>query len=337
MPKIAIIGAGVSGLTLADHVRKFFEVTVFEKSNRVGGRISTQKHTPYVFDHGAQFFTVHNSDFLNFINELKQEGVVAHWDANFAEIDGVQVNKSTKWSDAYPHFVGIPSMEAIGTYLQDKLISMGVSIQKDTQISAIQNFENQWLLREASGSEVGLYDWVVTTTPSQQAAKLMPNCFQHKHVLESRHMSPCYALMLGFNRPLNLDWHAAHIKNSILSWMSVDSSKPARKNNTSVVIMSTNDWANENFDKPESWVTQHMLRAFYEIIRSDSLGPDFLHLKKWHFANAGKSMHKEVLIDKHHMLAACGDWTISGRVESAFLSAKKLGDSLSNTVLMSNF
>ena len=32
-----------------------FNVKIFEKSRGVGGRMSTRKESPFIFDHGAQF------------------------------------------------------------------------------------------------------------------------------------------------------------------------------------------------------------------------------------------------------------------------------------------
>lgn len=53
---IAIIGAGVSGLTLAAKLcsSPFLSVTIFEKEKRLGGRVCTKEISPNVFaDLGA--------------------------------------------------------------------------------------------------------------------------------------------------------------------------------------------------------------------------------------------------------------------------------------------
>ena len=57
MIKIAIIGAGLSGLSTAHFLQNHAEVTLFEKACEVSGRISTRCAEPYFFDHGAQYFT----------------------------------------------------------------------------------------------------------------------------------------------------------------------------------------------------------------------------------------------------------------------------------------
>ena len=54
MKKIAVIGTGLSALSLAYHLPAL-DITFFEKSWRPGGRISTRKHEQYAFDHGAHY------------------------------------------------------------------------------------------------------------------------------------------------------------------------------------------------------------------------------------------------------------------------------------------
>lgn len=53
MTKIAIIGAGLSGLSIAHLLKDYAQITVFEKARGVSGRLSTRRAEPYVFDHGA--------------------------------------------------------------------------------------------------------------------------------------------------------------------------------------------------------------------------------------------------------------------------------------------
>lgn len=63
------------------------EITVFEKSRGVGGRIATRYAGEFEFDHGAQFFTARTPGFRRFLQPLIDNGVVANWTARFVEID----------------------------------------------------------------------------------------------------------------------------------------------------------------------------------------------------------------------------------------------------------
>jgi len=52
--RIAVIGAGISGLTCAYELQKAgFEVVVYEKENFVGGRMATRENNGFLFDIGA--------------------------------------------------------------------------------------------------------------------------------------------------------------------------------------------------------------------------------------------------------------------------------------------
>ncbi|MBY0428616.1 MAG: NAD(P)-binding protein [Alphaproteobacteria bacterium] len=77
--RVAIIGAGLSGLTLAKQLSLSADIVIFEKARGVGGRMATRYAEQYFFDHGTQFFTVRTKAFKNFIEPYLQSGLVAEW------------------------------------------------------------------------------------------------------------------------------------------------------------------------------------------------------------------------------------------------------------------
>ena len=68
--KIAVIGAGLAGITFACKMKDKFNVKIFEKSRGVGGRMSTRKESPFIFDHGAQFFKIKTTECKKFFSKL---------------------------------------------------------------------------------------------------------------------------------------------------------------------------------------------------------------------------------------------------------------------------
>ena len=75
MKKIAVVGTGLSALSLAHHLPSL-DITFFEKSWRPGGRISTRKHGEYAFDHGAHYLKIDHgmiglNEFLEKIDAIK--------------------------------------------------------------------------------------------------------------------------------------------------------------------------------------------------------------------------------------------------------------------------
>lgn len=89
MPRVAVIGAGISGLTcartLADHG---FDVNVFEKSRGVSGRMSTRRVDDNLsFDHGAQYFTARDARFRRYVQSWIHDGLVRPWDGRIVVVE----------------------------------------------------------------------------------------------------------------------------------------------------------------------------------------------------------------------------------------------------------
>ncbi len=62
--RVAVVGAGISGLACASTLKaRGAHVVVFEASRRPGGRAATEITPAGSFDQGAQFFTAQSSDF----------------------------------------------------------------------------------------------------------------------------------------------------------------------------------------------------------------------------------------------------------------------------------
>ena len=68
---IAILGAGLSGLSLALNLKNIgFHVTVFEKQSTSGGLASSNQYGPYVFDTGAHIFRTSDEKLFQFVSKL---------------------------------------------------------------------------------------------------------------------------------------------------------------------------------------------------------------------------------------------------------------------------
>ena len=94
MVNIAIIGAGLSGLTAANILNEHAKVTVFDKARGPSGRLATRRAEPYNFDHGCQFFSAKSNTFKELLAPMLRHGVIKCWNANFVEIENRQVTKS---------------------------------------------------------------------------------------------------------------------------------------------------------------------------------------------------------------------------------------------------
>ena len=207
-------------------------------------------------------------------------------------------------------------------------ISLDAQTQTKTRISALEKRDNQWQLLDENNYIFGPFDWVISTAPAEQTAQLFPNHFSERSRLENTKMQGCFSLMVGLHSPLNLPWQAAHVKNSDISWIAVNTMKPDRPTDFSVLAHSTNDWAEAHIEDDLVDVQSHLLDELGYIMEHDLTHADHIALHRWRYANIEKQSGDTFLMDQANQLAACGDWCIQGRVESAFLSATHLAQKL---------
>ena len=323
MTSVAVIGAGLSGLVVARRLRTLADVTVFEKSRGAGGRMATRYAGDYEFDHGAQFFTARTERFRTFLKPLIDAGHVADWQAGFAEFDGRELKAVRSWDGHYPHYVGAPRMNRIG-----KVLSADLKIAFETTIASIAKENDGWTLTDSADARFGPFDWLVLTAPAPQTATLARDFRGLVDYCGRRRMLGCFAMMLGFAEPLDLPWQAAIVRNADISWMSVNSSKPGRKSPFTLVVHSTNAWADAHMDDDSNEVLERMLDQASMITGKELQNADHRQLHRWRYANSDKQPEPSRFIDEADGLAACGDWCVRGRIEAAFNSADELAATL---------
>lgn len=112
MTSIAIIGAGLSGLTCARTLQKLekdVQISIFEKSRGPSGRMATRRlgeHQEFVFDHGAQYFTARDLRFQKAVTEWQDLGVAQEWKGRIRIIDNSKITETD--NKDIKRFVGTP-------------------------------------------------------------------------------------------------------------------------------------------------------------------------------------------------------------------------------------
>ena len=317
--KIAIIGAGLSGLSLAHLLKNRAEVIVFEKSRGVGGRMSIRRAEPYFFDHGAQYFTIRDPEFQSFIQPLIDTGVVQIWNSNYVQFEGPKVS-SRQWQNVQTRYVGVPGMNQIAKHL-----AQGLEIHLSTKVISIEQENGLWQLCDDTSQIYKGYDWLISTAPCPQTVEIFPKNFSYYSELKSIEMKACFALMLGFSEDLPFIFDAAHIKNSDLSWLCVNHRKPGRSREAfSLLAHSSDDYAQENLNNDSNEIMGHLFSEIQRITGHNVSGVNHKALHCWRYANNAKFKIFPAFVDPYLKLSACGDWSVGGRVEGAFLSAHKV-------------
>lgn len=316
MKKIAILGAGLAGLHVARQLKNIAEVTIFEKARGVGGRMSTRYAGSYEFDHGAQFFTAKSDAFQKFLHPLIEQKVILPWQGKIAYIDGQ--TKIHDWTE--PHYVAAPRMNSLCKYLAEDN-----NIQLQVKVEFVYKQDGKWCLVTGKGEWHNNFDWVISSAPPKQTDALFQDQWAFQAETQAVRMDPCFSLMLGYDQDLALAYDAGYVCNAPISWFAQNNLKPGREGKSqSLLIQSSAAWSQQNLDQDRDAITTELLSNLSSIFGYQLPKPDYISLHRWLYAKVAVPFDDMHMLDSTAQLAACGDWCLSGRVESAFLS----GDSL---------
>lgn len=313
-PRIAIIGAGISGIILARELKIFAEVKVFEKSRGVGGRMSTRYADKFSFDHGAQCFTARTKIFQKFLQPFIAAGDVAPWLGNAINLENNGEITPRFWFET--HLVAAPNMNSLCKKLAAELdVVCGIEVApvKD-------HIDNSWSLHDKNGIDLGVFDLVISTAPPVQTKNLFGDNFTAPQIA----MQPCYALMLGFEKKWDRDWIFAKVRNNPIKLIAVNSSKPARNSEvTSLVIHSRDSWTKENLERDQSEVEEILAQNFSQLTQIDCRDAAYKSLHRWRYALVDET-RGEIFFDPKLKLAATSDWTTNSRIEDVWIKAMQL-------------
>ena len=326
-PRVAVIGAGLSGLvcarTLVDHG---FEVSVFEKSRGVSGRMSTRRiECDVSFDHGAQYFTARDERFRRYVESWIHDGLVQRWAEGIVVLDQGTVREEK--NNAH-RFVAVPGMNALGKHLAADL-----DVHLQIQVAAPQRVNQRWMLSTIDGDDLGKFDFVVVAVPSHQATTLLQNAPALAKASESCHMAPCWALMMSFPQSLDLPYAGAFVHNSPLSWIARNSSKAGRSAEPETwVAHASAEWSHAHIELRPDETLPLLLNEFWKATGATACVPEYSSAHRWRYAIPTNPLSVSCLFDSSLQIGACGDWCGGPRVEGAFLSGMAIAGRVLNSV-----
>ncbi|KLU07935.1 Deoxyribodipyrimidine photolyase, type II [Rhodopirellula islandica] len=330
LPRVAIVGAGLGGLTaartLSDHG---LEVHVFEKSRGVGGRMATRRGESGVgFDHGAQYFTVRDDRFARYVRSWISQGLVAPWMQPIVELQpGGQVGKEKCGT---PRYVGVPGMNAIAKHL-----AADVNVHLQTTVESLKRVGERWQLKVADPSGLSPddslkgewnneFDCVIVNCPPEQAASLLAGHSGIAATARQVEMLPCWSVMVRGEGLPELGFSGAFINEGPLSWIARNDEKPGRGaedgSASAWVMHASADWSQQHLEQSPEWVGSQLLAAMQEATGHRFARVVECQAHRWRYANPVSPLETDCLWDATTGLGACGDWCGGPRIEGAFLS-----------------
>jgi hypothetical protein len=321
--RIAIIGAGMAGLTIAERLTGTAEIVLFDKARGVGGRMSSRYAHPFYFDHAAQYFTVRSKEFRAYLQPHISQGLVQPWYPNILTVDAESGRKESS-KPLEGRFVSIPAMNSLC-----KEMARGREIILKTRIARLEGSAGDWRLVSEDGREFGPFSLVILTAPAPQTRELLPGSLKIRRRVAKVEMLGCFSLLLGFEEQMELPWQYCRILNSPLARVFVNNSKPGRyKEATSVVLHSDNHWAEEHLEEDREELAALLMKELRKNTGIEAGAALYQNIMRWRYADTIKPLSQGYLYDEVHGLAVAGDWCRSHNVESAFLSGYQLADTL---------
>ncbi len=318
---IAVIGAGVSGLSCASYLQaRGFQVDVFEKSRGLGGRLSVRRVEQMgTFDLGAQFYTVRSREFELVHESMLKAGLVSAWQGELWHLQ----NQQKVLAFDRPRFVAPGGMNQLAHHL-----SAGINVNFQTKATQLQRDALQLRLTFADGNTSASYHGVVLALPFEQTAALLRTCGMELSTICQTQLQPCLAVYARFARAPSFSGSGFFADDEIISFASC----MERKWGTSVengpenwVIHSSHAFAAQHFEEPDKGAEMCLARFMTLIGEDEALArKEMLHFghHRWRYARAPKPEKLGSILIPGTAIAVGGDWLNSGRVEGAFLSGK---------------
>jgi len=321
-PRIAVIGAGLAGVTTARELATSADVCVFEKSRGLGGRMATRRADHFQFDHGAQFFTARTDEFRSLLEEPSVSSAVSVWKPKVVNLEHGKKPFTRPWYE--DHYVAVPRMNMLVKTLAGEL-----DVKLQTRVERMESIAGRWRLIDIDGSDLGEFDWVISAAPAPQTHEVLPAEFSMHDRIASVEVSPCFSLMLGMAEAQSPGFDCAVVRESPVAWVALNHHKPDRPAATSVLVHSSNDWAADNVDRDPDSVQRMLAESVAALTEINAQQAEYSALHRWLYARVESPVADvDYLLDSDHQLAACGDWCVGNRVEDAFTSGKALGSAL---------
>lgn len=299
-----VVGAGIAGLLAATVLRESgARVCVLDKGRGVGGRMATRRRDGAVFDHGAQFFTVRDAGFRQWVDVWSRLGLVEPWYCH---------------GDAGTHYRGVPGMTAVAKHLASTL-----QVRTSATVSSVRHDGSRWSVRVRDGEAISARALILTAPVPQAIALLEAGGVTLEAAalpaLRAIRYERCIAALAILDRPSGLHAHHGALKLATepVQWIADNQRKGVSPDVPAVTIHSTPAFAEAHWDSADAERLPQLLAAAAPYLEAGVLS---CHGHRWGFSAPVGRYSRTAFLDLERSLAIAGDGMAGGRVEGAALS-----------------
>jgi hypothetical protein len=349
---VAIIGAGLAGLTCAQQLHQAgYKVVIVEKSRGVGGRVATRRLYDTRADHGVRYLEPEGKFLRQLIEILVDRGILQTWTDTIYELKSAKpesgVESHSHSSPVTPHpsliqrYVAPSGMTAVA-----KFLATGLELWLNRRVQSITlTADTRWHLTLEPTAETHnelTAKAVVCAIPAPQALMLLeplaqtilPPAFIDS--LRSVDFDPCLSVIAGYSvskipdgKAKDIDelplpqWKACNVSDDPdLAWIGLDSSKRQDSKMPIFVLQSTAEFAKRYLDtKDLNPAGEHLLSQAAQLLMPWLDTPDWFQVHRWRYAFPNRPLNQDYLDAGTSLpLVCCGDWCGGNLIESAMNS-----------------
>lgn len=344
MTRIAVVGAGVAGLTVAYGLRTLpVERTVFEKSRGYGGRAATRGQYGCRYDHGAPFFSAPSARVERLITahlpteQLVEVGRSTGGFNRQGDLLQLEAGATRKWT--YRH--GISTLgKLLGRFGRAEIVH-------DTRIERLEQRKGRWGLRSDEGARFGPYDAVVLTAPAPQTASILERSALSaapfpalQEAVVGVDYAPQFSYVLAYDRPIPRpgDVHGlvSVDDDHPLARIGFEHDKPGhvRGDTQLLVVHTAPTWTAARVDRdPEAFLSEIKAQAA-EVLGTSLRQPVWYDTQRWRYARPLGKLPAEVqdraaergLYFAGDFVAGTGE--VGAAIDSGFATARRLRASI---------
>ena len=317
MSDYCVIGAGISGATIANLLSKKHSVDLYDKGRGPGGRASFKRIKGKIgFDHGTQYFSPKSKNFKNFIRSLIKKKVLKIWRGNH-----VFLNQKIKENKKHIKIIGKNGNNDICKYLLKK-----IKCNYQREVKKIYYKDKCWFLIFNDGT-IRSYRNIIITCPFPQLKSLFKVHVGSNFIKKNLKMDANITVMIAIKR--NKDSPSSYLFNDpILGWAGNENSKKRFKSRYELwTLQSTFNWANKkiNLNKKNSKKNSKVLiDKFFKLSKIKKTKLFYIINHGWKYSSNSKKFRINSYWNPTKKIGICADWFIGPRLESGWISAHDL-------------
>lgn len=293
--KIAIIGAGLSGLSAAATLKAAgIDAVIFDKGRNVGGRCATRPTDWGSIDHGLQLLDQQDDRLKPLLQQtgLELEAVTFEAGAYQPVCGPGPFARPTEGARSFPN-----------------AIARNLDVRVSHTVTAIHRENGGWSIA-CEGSHQKKFDAVALAIPPAQAAAF--NLHDGKLDLNKPRYTPQVAALIAHDQPLDLP-ETGPLTQEGLAWIS--KSRGGKR----ATILSAEPLSSALMDTDKDEIA-----ALLWAKVGDGAAPKYLKGHRWRYSRVSVPMGTTHFWDGGEKLGYCGDWFIGPNAGDAVKSGSAL-------------